>query len=115
MCQLRKQETKTKSFISLSSTFPFSQYVNALELTTTRNHYRKPKYVGFGKMILIENIYLNNLVMRMTYMVEIELLNSCTWFKYVTEIESREEAENIKREAEGKVKARVRKVLRTVR
>ena len=45
----------------------------------------------------------------MTYMVEIELPGSRTWFKYVTGIESREEAENIKREAEGKVKARVKK------
>jgi len=48
----------------------------------------------------------------MTYMVEIELPGSCTWFRYVTGIELREEAEDIKREAEGKVKARVRKVLR---
>lgn len=44
----------------------------------------------------------------MTYMIEIKLPGSHTWFNYVTGIESREEAENIKREAEGKVKARVR-------
>jgi hypothetical protein len=51
----------------------------------------------------------------MTYTVEIELSNSCAWFRYMTGIESREEAENIKHEAEGKIKARVRKVPRTVR
>ena len=45
----------------------------------------------------------------MTYIIEIELPGSNTWFNYMTGIKSREEAENIKREAEGKVKARVKK------
>jgi hypothetical protein len=47
----------------------------------------------------------------MTYIIEIELPGSDTWFNYMTGIESREEAENIKREAEGKVKVRVKKDL----
>ncbi len=46
----------------------------------------------------------------MAYVVEIKLPGSGTWFKYFAGIESREEAENIKREAEGKLKARVRKL-----
>ena len=45
----------------------------------------------------------------MTYIVEIVLPSSGTWFKYFTGLESREEAENIKRVAEGKLKARVMK------
>jgi hypothetical protein len=45
----------------------------------------------------------------MTYIIEIELPSSSIWFNYMTGIESREEAENIKREAEEKVKVRVRK------
>jgi hypothetical protein len=45
----------------------------------------------------------------MAYIIEIELPGLGTWFNYMTGIESREEAENIKREAEGKVKVRVRK------
>ncbi|MDH5390758.1 MAG: hypothetical protein OEX10_06360 [Candidatus Bathyarchaeota archaeon] len=45
----------------------------------------------------------------MAYIVEIELPSSSNWFKYYTAIESREEAESIKRAAEGKLKARVRK------
>jgi hypothetical protein len=48
----------------------------------------------------------------MTYIIEIELPSSNIWFNYMTGIESREEAENIKREAEGKVKVRVKKDLR---
>lgn len=46
----------------------------------------------------------------MTYIIEIKLPGSGTWFKYFTGIESREEAENIKREADGNLKARVRKL-----
>jgi len=45
----------------------------------------------------------------MTYIVEIMLPGSGNWFKYVPGIESREEAENIKCVAEGKLKARVTK------
>jgi len=45
----------------------------------------------------------------MTYIVEIELPSSGNWFKYFTGIGSREEAENIKRVAEGRLKARVLK------
>ena len=45
----------------------------------------------------------------MTYIVEIEIPSSGTWFKYALGVESREEAENIKREAEGRLKARVLK------
>jgi len=45
----------------------------------------------------------------MTYVVEIVLPGSRSCFRYFTGIESREEAENIKREAEGKLKARVMK------
>jgi len=45
----------------------------------------------------------------MAYIIEIELPGSGTWFNYMTGIESREEAENIKHEAEGKVKVRVKK------
>jgi len=43
----------------------------------------------------------------MTYIVEIKVPGSGNWFKYVPGIESLEEAENIKRVAEGKLKARV--------
>ena len=43
----------------------------------------------------------------MTYIVEIKVPDSGNWFEYVPGIESLEEAENIKREAEGRVKARV--------
>ena len=46
----------------------------------------------------------------MTYIIEINLPGLGTWFKYFTGIESREEAENIKREADGNLKARVRKL-----
>jgi len=45
----------------------------------------------------------------MVYIIEIKLPGSGTWHNYMTGIQSREEAENIKREAEGKVKVRVRK------
>jgi hypothetical protein len=48
------------------------------------------------------------MVMVLTYIVEIELPSSGNWFKYFTGIESREEAEGIRCEAEGKLKARVR-------
>ena len=51
----------------------------------------------------------------MAYIIEIELPGSGIWFNYMTGIESREEAENIKREAEGKVKVRVRKEFACVR
>ena len=44
----------------------------------------------------------------MTYIVEIELPVSGNWFKYFTGIESREEAERIRREAEERLNARVR-------
>ncbi|MDH5664138.1 MAG: hypothetical protein OEY90_06710 [Candidatus Bathyarchaeota archaeon] len=45
----------------------------------------------------------------MTYTVEIELPTSGNWFKYFTGVETREEAEDIIRAAEGKLKARVKK------
>lgn len=45
----------------------------------------------------------------MTYIIEIELPRSGIWLDYMTGIESLEEAENIKREAEGKVKVRIKK------
>jgi len=48
-------------------------------------------------------------VIDLSYIVEIKLPSSGNWFKYFTGIESREEAENIKREAEGRLKARVLK------
>jgi hypothetical protein len=51
----------------------------------------------------------------MAYVIKIELPDSDTWFNYMTGIESREEAENIKREAEGKVKVRIRKKRADVR
>jgi hypothetical protein len=44
-----------------------------------------------------------------TYIVEIELPSSGNWFKYFTGIDSFEEAESIRRVAEGVLKARVRK------
>jgi len=44
----------------------------------------------------------------LTYIVEIELPSSGNWFKYFTGIESREEAESIRRAAEGKVNAKIR-------
>ena len=43
----------------------------------------------------------------MTYAIEIELPYSGTWFKYFTNVDSLEEAENIKQAAEGLVKARI--------
>ncbi len=45
----------------------------------------------------------------MTYIIEIKLPSSGNWFKYFTRIESREEADDIKREAKGILKARVTK------
>jgi len=45
----------------------------------------------------------------LTYIVEIKLPRSGIWFKYFTGIESLEEAEGIRRAAEGKLKARVQK------
>jgi len=45
----------------------------------------------------------------MVYIVEIELPLSGVWFKYFTRIDSLEEAEIIKRAAEGTVKARILK------
>lgn len=51
----------------------------------------------------------NSAVMDLSYIVEIKLPSSGNWFKYLTGIESREEAENIKREAKGRLKARVLK------
>jgi len=45
----------------------------------------------------------------MVYMIEIELPRSGVWFKYFTRIDSLEEAESIKRAAEGTVKARILK------
>ena len=45
----------------------------------------------------------------MSYTIEIELPRSGVWFKYFTQVDSLEEAESIKRAAEGKVKARVLK------
>ena len=45
----------------------------------------------------------------MTYVIEIELPRSGTWFKYFTNVDSLEEAENIKQAAEGTVKTRIMK------
>ena len=45
----------------------------------------------------------------MTYVIEIELPRSGVWFKYFTNVDSLEEAESIKKAAEGTVKARVLK------
>jgi hypothetical protein len=45
----------------------------------------------------------------LTYTVEIELPSSGKWFKHSTGIESREEAESIRRVAEGKLKARMKR------
>ncbi len=44
----------------------------------------------------------------MAYMVEIILPGSGNWFRYASGIRSFKEAESIRREAEGKFKARVR-------
>jgi hypothetical protein len=43
----------------------------------------------------------------MTYRIEIELPNSCAWFKYFIRIDSLEEAESIRRVAEGKINTRI--------
>lgn len=43
----------------------------------------------------------------MTYRIEIQLPNSSNWFKYFIRIESLEEAESIRRVAEGKINARI--------
>ena len=43
----------------------------------------------------------------MTYAIEIELPCSGVWFKYFTNVDSLEEAENIKQAAKGTVKARI--------
>jgi len=45
----------------------------------------------------------------MTYTVEIKLPTSRYWFKYAFGITSREEAETIKRGANGEINARVRR------
>ena len=44
----------------------------------------------------------------MLYIIEIELPRSGAWFKYFTNIDSLEEAENIKQAAKGKIKTRIR-------
>ncbi len=43
----------------------------------------------------------------MTYRIEVQLPDSGTWFKYFIRIESLEEAERIRRVAEGKINARI--------
>jgi len=48
----------------------------------------------------------------MAYIIGIELPDSGTWFNYMTGIESREEAENIKREAEGKSQSKSKEGMR---
>ena len=45
----------------------------------------------------------------MSYRIEIELPRSGAWFKYFPRIDSLEEAEDIKKIAEGKINARIRK------
>jgi hypothetical protein len=45
----------------------------------------------------------------MTYRIEIELPNSGAWFKYFRTIDSLEEAESIRRVAEGKINTRILK------
>lgn len=45
----------------------------------------------------------------MVYAIEIELPSSGVWFKYFTRVDSLEEAESIKKAAEGTVKARIQK------
>lgn len=45
----------------------------------------------------------------MTYSIEIELPSSGNWFKYFVNVDSLEEAESIKKAAEGTVKARIQK------
>lgn len=44
-----------------------------------------------------------------TYRIEIELPNSGAWFKYFRIIDSLEEAESIRRVAEGKINTRILK------
>jgi len=45
----------------------------------------------------------------MTYSIEIELPRSGAWFKYFTNVDTLEEAESIKKVAEGTVKTRIYK------
>ena len=45
----------------------------------------------------------------MSYSIEIELPKSGNWFRYFTNVDSLEEAESIKKAAEGTVKARILK------
>jgi hypothetical protein len=73
--------------------------------------YRRSKYVVFGVTIFIEECSYSaetQWYLLLTYTVEIELPGSGNWFRYFAGIESRKEAESIRRVAEGKVKARVR-------
>jgi hypothetical protein len=45
----------------------------------------------------------------MDYSIEIELPKSGSWFKYFTNIDTLEEANNVKQAAKGSVKARILK------
>ena len=45
----------------------------------------------------------------MTYSIEIELPRSGAWFRYFTNVDTLEEAESIKKAAEGTVEARIYK------
>jgi hypothetical protein len=52
-------------------------------------------------------IVLGVMIVMVTYRIEIELPNSGAWFKYFRRIDSLEEAESLRRIAEGKINARI--------
>jgi hypothetical protein len=47
------------------------------------------------------------MIVMVTYRIEIELPNSGAWFKYFRRIDSLQEAESLRRIAEGKINARI--------
>jgi hypothetical protein len=52
-------------------------------------------------------IVLGVMIVMVTYRIEIELPNSGAWFKYFRRIDSLQEAESLRRIAEGKINARI--------
>jgi hypothetical protein len=75
-------------------------------------------YVGLRNMQVLVECYLSKntdyvfivlgvVTVMVTYRIEIELPNSGAWFKYFRRIDSLEEAESLRRIAEGKINARI--------
>ena len=75
--------------------------------------YQFSEYICAGRMLFIlssKNVSVaQGSDWNMSYSIEIELPKSGNWFRYFTNVDSLEEAESIKKAAEGTVKARILK------